>query len=120
MAFKMKGFSGFKQTKGNNPARTFGTKFQEEKPIKLNPRGTNIRLPKSTVDKPMNYGMRKTFSKVPPPPSTGQKITNILKKHPAYVIGTKISDYAYDKLKNLKGSKKTLYKGKVKRNDKIA
>ncbi len=47
MAFKMKGFSGFKQTKGNNPARTFGTKFQEEKPIKLNPRGTNIRLPKS-------------------------------------------------------------------------
>ncbi len=84
MAFKMKGFSGFKQTKGNNPARTFGTKFQEEKPIKLNPRGTNIRLPKSTVDKPMNYGMRKKFSKAPLAPKS--KFRDIARKFGVYLI----------------------------------
>jgi hypothetical protein len=118
MAFKMKGFSGFKQTKGNNPARTFGTKFQEEKPIKLNPRSTNIKLPTSPIGEPTRSNRRKTFGA--PPPSTGQKIINVLKKHPSYTIGGKLLDYTYDKLKNLKGSKKTLYRGKVKRNDKIA
>jgi hypothetical protein len=84
MAFKMKGFSGFKQTKGNNPARTFGTKYEKEKIIKLNPRGTNIKLPKSTVDKPMNYGMRKKFSKAPLTPKS--KFRDIAKKFGVYLI----------------------------------
>ena len=114
MAFKMKGFSGFKQVregikvpaqakkdpKPNNPARTFGTKFQEEKPIKLNTLSTNIKLPTSPIDEPTRSNRRKTFGA--PPPSTSQKIINVLKKHPSYVVGKKAFEFG-KKLKNKLG-----------------
>ena len=118
MAFKMKGFSGFKQVRegtkvraekdpkpkkfraNNNPARTFGTEFQEEKPTKLNTLSTNIKLPTSPIDEPTRSNRRKTFGA--PPPSTSQKIINVLKKHPSYVVGKKAFEFG-KKLKNKLG-----------------